>query len=212
MTTLVLSRAPSFERHVLAAVASAGGAKLFKSSADLPEPAATSSRVLLIHAPSFKKNLSGLIPPLSARKDLFIGIAADAPNLEQMLSVTQLGARAYFNSYMADTHYHQMLRLLEAGQSWFAPELLARALELAHRTVLKGTSRSSLNGLTSREKEIAMDVGEGLSNKQIAASRSITERTVKAHLTRIFKKLGINSRYALGMKLRPGVDRAINDS
>jgi DNA-binding CsgD family transcriptional regulator len=44
--------------------------------------------------------------------------------------------------------------------------------------------------LTPREIEIARLIGQGASNKRIARQLSITERTVKAHLTMIFRKTG----------------------
>lgn len=130
-----------------------------------------------------------------------MGIAADRPQLEEMLRLSEHGIRAYFNSYMADTHYQQMLRLLQDGQTWFAPDLLTRALGLARRTVATTSSGHVMKVLTSRERQIALDVAQGLSNKRIASTRSISERTVKTHLTRIFKKLRIPDRVALAIRL-----------
>ena len=54
-----------------------------------------------------------------------------------------------------------------------------------------------LGNLTEREYEIAVRVGNGDTNKQIAESLAITERTVKAHLSEIFRKLGIADRLKL---------------
>ena len=45
--------------------------------------------------------------------------------------------------------------------------------------------------LTDREREVLAAVSEGLSNKAIAARLGITERTVEAHITQLFNKLGI---------------------
>lgn len=49
-------------------------------------------------------------------------------------------------------------------------------------------------GLTTRELEILSIMAQGLKNKEIADKLSISEKTVKTHLNRIFKKLGVNSR------------------
>ena len=51
--------------------------------------------------------------------------------------------------------------------------------------------------LTNIELKIAELIGDGFGNKEIAKKFSIKEKTVKAHLTRIFKKLGLQSRYQL---------------
>jgi two-component system NarL family response regulator len=53
--------------------------------------------------------------------------------------------------------------------------------------------------LTRREREIAELIGNGECNKQIARQLTITERTVKAHLTEIFRKLGIADRLKLAL-------------
>jgi len=62
--------------------------------------------------------------------------------------------------------------------------------------------------LTNREREIARLIGNGETNKQIARQLCITERTVKAHLTEIFRKLGIGDRLRLALRVRrqPEID------
>ena len=61
---------------------------------------------------------------------------------------------------------------------------------------------SLLENLTKREYEIALLVGRGESNKQIARQLDITERTVKAHLTEIFRKLAISDRIKLALLVK----------
>jgi DNA-binding NarL/FixJ family response regulator len=58
-----------------------------------------------------------------------------------------------------------------------------------------------INKLTQREYDIAVRVGNGESNKQIANYCSISERTVKAHLTTVFQKLGVSDRLNLALVL-----------
>ncbi len=60
-------------------------------------------------------------------------------------------------------------------------------------------------GLTTREREIAVLVARGLSNREIAARLVISKRTVDAHVNHIFAKLGLSSRVQLTIWLR---DRA----
>ena len=55
--------------------------------------------------------------------------------------------------------------------------------------------------LSPREEEIAHLVLAGVSNKEIASQLAITEATVKAHLTVVFRKLGVTSRLQLGLLL-----------
>lgn len=61
-------------------------------------------------------------------------------------------------------------------------------------------------GLTKREAEIAVQIGKGLSNKQIAQELYITETTVKKHVSNIFAKLDIKRREDIRKKLEQNED------
>ena len=58
-----------------------------------------------------------------------------------------------------------------------------------------------LNDLTVQELTVADKVGHGLSNREIAETLEISERTVKAHLTVIFEKMGVRDRVQLALKV-----------
>ena len=72
---------------------------------------------------------------------------------------------------------------------------------IAASAVARGPSRPGPPdaGLTRRERELVALVAAGASNKEIAERLSIAERTVKAHLTSIFRKLGVSSRLHLAV-------------
>ena len=61
--------------------------------------------------------------------------------------------------------------------------------------------RPAASDLTTTETRLAALAAEGLSNKEIAAALHISVHTVEAHLTRIYRKLGIHSRAALARRL-----------
>ena len=131
-----------------------------------------------------------------------VGVCSDLPNMSEMLECVEAGARAYCNSYMQASNYQQLLRLLANGQSWFPPSMLAQTFALAHQSVKGKDVDALLQSLTDREKEVAIAVSEGLSNRQIAERFEISERTVKTHLTNIFAKLNLKDRVALVLYLR----------
>ncbi len=95
--------------------------------------------------------------------------------------------------------------LAEAG-SWkeCAEMLLALQGELEKRfpmprilileTTAEDMAGDGLEALTGREKEILARVTEGMSNKEIASVLHISERTVKNHLSNIFRKLNVSDR------------------
>ena len=131
-----------------------------------------------------------------------IAICADRPDLREMLACVQAGAKAYANSYMQAGLYQQMTGLLQSGQSWFPPQMLEQTFTLAQAALNVKGSAAGLDQLTERENEVARAVAEGMSNKQIADHCDISERTVKAHLTNIFKKLDIKDRVALVLRVK----------
>lgn len=61
-----------------------------------------------------------------------------------------------------------------------------------------------LAALTQREREVALCVARGESNKEIARKLDLAERTIKAHLTGIFEKLGVRDRLRLALLLNTG--------
>ena len=57
------------------------------------------------------------------------------------------------------------------------------------------------DSLPLREKEVAQRAAVGRSNQEIADELGITERTVRAHMTAVFEKLGVNDRLTLALKV-----------
>jgi DNA-binding CsgD family transcriptional regulator len=74
-------------------------------------------------------------------------------------------------------------------------QIIAYALEPDPVTV-KTTGKTTLSGLTAREAEILRLLAQGLTDAQIAEKLFISPRTVNAHVTSIYSKLGVNSRAA----------------
>jgi len=105
----------------------------------------------------------------------------------------------------------RILRALDAGAAGYllkdaAPDELARAVRAAARgdapldpkaarAVLSArVGGAPANTLSQREREVLAMVAEGLPNKVIARKLSISEKTVKAHLTSVFRQIGVTDR------------------
>ena len=104
----------------------------------------------------------------------------------------------------------ETLRILtnavQQGELWIRRTLTYKLLDQmgGPSSKKKETSRKCLGQLaqlTRREYEISLRVSNGESNKQIAQSLDITERTVKAHLTEVYRKLGVVDRVKLAIAL-----------
>jgi NarL family two-component system response regulator YdfI len=108
-----------------------------------------------------------------------------------MVRGLQAGARGYLKKDTDRTTLIDSIRAAAHGETLLTPEVLNRLLSHASTP-----SRQSATDLTARELEVLKGVAQGERNKEIAARLGITERTVKAHLTSIYNKFGVDSRAA----------------
>ncbi len=94
------------------------------------------------------------------------------------------------------------------GDIWIKRHLIPKVIkkiaasEQAPQFVNSKAIDSHLEHLSNRELEVAKMITTGKNNKQIAKSLNISERTVKAHLTSIFKKLNVSDRLHLAVLLK----------
>jgi len=134
---------------------------------------------------------------VTAASGVPVVVLSNMPCETQGLACLQAGAVGYVTALSAPGMLRQIVNVVEHGGLWVGPELMQRL-----RTALSGQRPSSvkkdkLAGLSQREKEVAMAVASGSSNKEIARLMGITERTVKAHLSAIFERLKISNRVQL---------------
>jgi two-component system NarL family response regulator len=99
---------------------------------------------------------------------------------------------------------------IQQGELWIRRSLSWHLLnELVTITQEKNRIKQAVSellaNLTRREYEIATLVGNGESNKQIARRLAITERTVKAHLTEVFRKLDVADRLKLALIVKGSI-------
>ena len=117
---------------------------------------------------------------------------------EMMLRGLKLGARGYL---LKDTDRDTLLHTIRAaarGESLFKPEILQRAFAVEGTSKRPATSKQQTSSIeiTPRELEVLQAAATGERNKEIAYRLGISARTVKAHLTSVYNKLGVDSRAA----------------
>lgn len=117
----------------------------------------------------------------------------------------KVGVRGCCRSDIGPTFLHQVVEAVHRGELWVRRTLTRRLIDELGKTTAKNkayrVTLGLLNNLTQREYDIAVRVGNGESNKHIAHACNITERTVKAHLTEIYFKLGVTDRLNLALVL-----------
>ena len=132
-----------------------------------------------------------------------IVVLANAPNQAEAFHAMSLGVVAYAHAFSPAFVLTEVKTVISHGGVWIGPDLLKRIIEVS--TSLAGNQLELVNQhlklLTKREKEVAIEAAKGLSNKEIARILKITERTVKAHLSSAFERLGAKDRLQLALML-----------
>ena len=126
----------------------------------------------------------------------------------QLLAAVHLGARGMLLKNVTTELLFEAMMCVGAGRYWLEQTLVTDLLETV-RPIIQSSSAAGGQlsyGLTPRERQIVAMVVAGAANKDIARSCSVSEQTVKHHLTRIFDKVGATSRVELAMlALRQGL-------
>jgi DNA-binding NarL/FixJ family response regulator len=121
---------------------------------------------------------------------------------QRILGALDAGAVGYVLKDAEPDELARAIRAAAQGESPLDPKA-ARALLSAR------SAASPADSLSEREREVLLMVAEGLANKQIARRLTISEKTVKAHLTSVFRRIGVTDRtqaalWAERNGLRPG--------
>jgi two-component system, NarL family, response regulator YdfI len=127
--------------------------------------------------------------------DIAIVILTTFNEDELMLRGLKAGARGYL---LKDTDRQTLLDTITAaarGEALLKPETLSRVLALQQPSTAPASTKYDPI-LTDRELEVLRAVALGERNKEIAYKLGISERTVKAYLTSIYQKFGVDSRAA----------------
>jgi two-component system, NarL family, response regulator YdfI len=111
---------------------------------------------------------------------------------EMMLRGLQAGVRGYLLKDMSRDSLIDTIEAAVRGDTLLKPEILQRVLA-AQQPAAAPVTAADID-LTERELEVLRAAAEGKTNKGIGHRLGITDRTVKAHLSSIYNKLGVDSR------------------
>lgn len=128
-------------------------------------------------------------------------VMSAVPYDSEGLRAINAGARGYCHLMAIPELMRDVAQVVQQGGLWVGPELVERIIaatrNLLDRSPNAPLPEADLSALSDRELEVAREVADGRSNKEVAAKLFISERTVKAHLGAIFEKLGVRDRVAL---------------
>lgn len=124
--------------------------------------------------------------------DIAILILTAYDDDEYVLGLLDAGAAGYLLKSARGRDLAGAIRAIKSGESVLHPNIIAKLLKRA--TVAPAKEHKDSELLTDRESEVLRLVALGMSNKEIADKLSLSQRTIKAHLTNTFNKLTIASR------------------
>jgi DNA-binding NarL/FixJ family response regulator len=179
---------------------------LFDSESDLeiqassiPEVPTLGSVDLVLLGSRNGVNLFDTMAGLKAsRPDLKIIVTGSGADDETILKALAAGAKGYVDEAATPLEFVQAIRMVNQGSVW-APR---RVLSMFIERVTTSPGRIFPAGrvtFTDREKEVLELLVAGRSNKEIGSALGIEERTVKAHVAKLMRKVGVQNRIALSV-------------
>jgi two-component system nitrate/nitrite response regulator NarL len=117
-----------------------------------------------------------------------------SPSSHDLIEPIAMGVQGILFKGAARDDIADCVRDVFHGKNWFPAAPLNA---LPERGVRRRQSKPLIRALTAREHQIALLVCDGLSNRQLGQQLNLTEGTVKVHLHKIYRKLGVRNRAAL---------------
>jgi DNA-binding NarL/FixJ family response regulator len=168
-------------------------------SATLPDISVLEGIDLVLLGSRAGQNLFDVMASLKAtRPDLRIIVTGSGMDEETILKAIASGAKGYVDEAATPAEFVQAIRIVNQGSVW-APR---RVLSMFIERVTSSPGRIFPAGrvtFTDREKEVLEMLVAGRSNKEIGAALGIEERTVKAHVAKLMRKVGVQNRIALSV-------------
>jgi len=158
--------------------------------------------LFLIHRSIADKNVIGRLCAIPSSHKVFI--FSDQPQEKEGLFFLEKGAVGYANTYISSVLLNQAVDVVFSGRVWIGQKLMNSFVQsLSERLGGRGQAVVNLQEslLTERENEITGFIARGCSNLEIANELNISERTVKAHLSAIYRKTNTQGRLQLALLL-----------
>ncbi|KWX83615.1 chemotaxis protein CheY [Paenibacillus riograndensis] len=111
-----------------------------------------------------------------------------------MVNALALGAKGYLLKDTSRAHLFRTIESAVLGETLLQADLLTKVFTARESKEVSAPKETEISVLTDKEKIILQFVARGYKSKEIAFDMGVTERTVKAHLTTIYTKLGVDSR------------------
>ena len=113
---------------------------------------------------------------------------------EYVFSALQNGAAGFLLKDTPPRELAGAVHTVARGEAMLSPRITTKLLATFTTGGAAQAAKAQVEGLTAREREVAVAVAQGLSNAEIAADLYMSQSTVKVHIGRIMTKLGVGNR------------------
>ena len=111
--------------------------------------------------------------------------------IDYLIKAIDIGVDGYILKDSESSELKKAINAMIEGESYIQPKLIPA---LNNRLVVRDKDKDKIDSLTSRELQVLVQVANGMFNKEIASLLNISERTVKNHISSIFKKIEVSDR------------------
>jgi len=168
-------------------------------SATLPDLGQLQDVDLVLLGNRAGQNLFDVMASMKAvRPDLRIIVTGSGVDEETILKAIASGAKGYVDEAASPAEFVQALRVVNQGSVWAPRHVLSIFIERATSSPGRMFPSGRVT-FTEREKEVLEMLVAGRSNKEIGSALGIEERTVKAHVAKLMRKVGVQNRIALSV-------------
>jgi DNA-binding NarL/FixJ family response regulator len=165
----------------------------------LPEIGAAEDIHVVLLGDSSGDNLLEMTTRVKAtRPDVRIIVTESGVNDETILRAIASGAKGCVDEAAPPAEFAQAIRTVNRGLVWAPRRVLSMFVERASSSIRRMFPLTRMD-FTDREKEVLEMLVAGRSNKEIAAPLGIEERTVKAHVAKLMRKVGVQNRIMLSV-------------
>jgi len=165
-------------------------------SASLPDISAQQNIDLVLLGNYHGQSLLDVMSCLKApRPQLRIIVTGSGMDEQTILKAIAEGAKGYVDAAASPADFVQAIRIVSQGSVWAPRRILSMFIERVSSPP-RPVSADQV-AFTDREKEVLKMLVRGQSNKEIGAPLGIRERTVKAHVAKLMRKVGVQNRIAL---------------
>jgi DNA-binding NarL/FixJ family response regulator len=134
----------------------------------------------------------------AVRPDLRIIVSGTGADDESILKALAAGAKGYVDEGASPTEFVQAIRVVHQGSVWAPRRVMSIFIDRVTSSPGKIFPAGHVN-FTDREKEVLTLLVAGSSNREIGKALQIEERTVKAHVAKLMRKVGVQNRIALSV-------------